>query len=97
MRRYTKEAGVRSLEREMASICRKVAREVVKARAGDESVRIKVGAKQVRKYLGVPRFQFGKREDSDQVGICTGLAFTETAASCSRSRRWSPRARAASR
>ncbi len=75
VRRFTKEAGVRSLEREIGSICRKVAREVVKA--GDQKLHIKVGPKQVRKYLGVPRYQFGKREERDQVGIATGLAFTE--------------------
>ena len=78
VRRYTKEAGVRGLEREIASICRKVARVVVKAKDSGEDVKIKVGPRQVRKYLGVPRFKFGKREDRDQVGICTGLAFTET-------------------
>jgi ATP-dependent Lon protease len=75
VRRYTKEAGVRSLEREIASVCRKVAREVVKAK--DRKLHLKIGPKHVRKYLGVPRYQFGKREEVDQVGIATGLAFTE--------------------
>jgi ATP-dependent Lon protease len=73
-RRYTKESGVRSLEREIASVCRKVAREVV---SSEGDVRARVGPRQIRKYLGVPRFRFGKREDADQVGIATGLAFTE--------------------
>jgi ATP-dependent Lon protease len=75
VRRFTKEAGVRSLEREIGSVCRKVAREIVKAK--DKSFHVKVGPKQVRKYLGVPKFQFGKREQHDQIGIATGLAFTE--------------------
>ena len=75
IRRYTKESGVRNLEREIAAVCRKVAREVV-ANDGEGSFRI--GPKQVRKMLGVPRHRFGKREDRDQVGIATGLAYTET-------------------
>jgi ATP-dependent Lon protease len=75
IRRYTKEAGVRNLERELASVCRKVAREVV-SKKGRSS--FKIGPKQVRKMLGVARYRFGKREEVDQVGIATGLAFTET-------------------
>ena len=74
IRRYTKEAGVRNLEREIASVCRKVAREVVSSEA---DVHARVGPKQVKKYLGTPRYRFGKREETDQVGIATGLAFTE--------------------
>jgi ATP-dependent Lon protease len=74
IRRYTKEAGVRSLEREIGSICRKLAREVV---SSEGKVSATIGPKQVRKYLGVPKYRFGKKEESDQVGIATGLAFTE--------------------
>ncbi|HKC52034.1 MAG TPA: endopeptidase La [Myxococcota bacterium] len=74
IRRYTKEAGVRSLEREIGSICRKLAREVV---ASDSKISATIGPKQVRKYLGVPKYRFGKREETDQVGIATGLAFTD--------------------
>jgi ATP-dependent Lon protease len=74
IRRYTKEAGVRSLEREIGSICRKLAREVV---SSDSKISATIGPKQVRKYLGVPKYRFGKREDTDQVGIATGLAFTD--------------------
>ncbi len=73
IRYYTKEAGVRSLEREIASICRKVAREVV----SDSEYRAKIGPKQVRKHLGTIKYRFGIMEESDQVGIATGLAFTE--------------------
>jgi ATP-dependent Lon protease len=74
IRRYTKEAGVRSLEREIGSICRKLAREVV---ASESKISATIGPKQVRKYLGVAKYRFGKREETDQVGIATGLAFTE--------------------
>ncbi len=74
IRRYTKEAGVRSLEREIGSICRKLAREVV---SSETPISVTIGPKQVRKYLGVPKHRFGKKEDTDQVGIATGLAFTE--------------------
>ena len=76
IRRYTKEAGVRNLEREIASICRKVARAVVSAEDSD-SVRVRVGPRQVRKFLGVARFRFGEAEKENQVGVSTGLAFTE--------------------
>ena len=73
IRYFTKEAGVRTLEREIASICRKVARAVV----ADAEFKAKIGPKQVRKYLGTMKYRFGTKEDSDQVGIATGLAFTE--------------------
>ncbi|MBW2279972.1 MAG: endopeptidase La [Deltaproteobacteria bacterium] len=75
VRRYTKESGVRNLEREIAAVCRKVARAVVSA--GDEPVSFRVGPKQVRKWLGVAKHRYGRREETDQVGIATGLAFTE--------------------
>jgi ATP-dependent Lon protease len=76
VRRYTKEAGVRNLEREIASICRKVAREVVASKEV-ENLRVRVAQRQVRKYLGVEKYRFGEREAEDQVGVATGLAFTE--------------------
>jgi len=75
IRRYTREAGVRSLEREIANICRKIAREVVKAK--DKQKRFVVNPNQVAKHLGVPRFQFGVKEESNKVGLVTGLAWTE--------------------
>ena len=74
IRQYTREAGVRNLEREIASICRKVAREV--ALKGTEH-QVKVGAQMVPKYLGVPKFRFGRTEEADEVGLTTGLAWTE--------------------
>ncbi|MFQ5699363.1 MAG: endopeptidase La [Myxococcota bacterium] len=76
IRCYTKESGVRSLQREIASICRKVAREVVAAEDG-ATVRVRVAQRQVRKYLGVQKYRFGVRESEDLVGVATGLAFTE--------------------
>ncbi|ORJ62919.1 endopeptidase La [Geothermobacter hydrogeniphilus] len=75
VRHYTREAGVRSLEREFATICRKIAREVVKSRRKDR--RFVVGGGQVKKYLGVPRFNFGVKEEQNRVGLVTGLAWTE--------------------
>ncbi len=75
VRRYTRESGVRNLEREIASICRKVARAVVKA--GDAATKTKVTPAKVKKYLGVPKYRFGKAEAEDRVGLCTGLAYTE--------------------
>jgi len=71
--RYTRESGVRSLEREIAAVFRKVARDVLKN--GKRPIR--VDRKQAMKYLGVPRYRFGEVEREDQVGIVTGLAWTE--------------------
>ncbi|MCP4717179.1 MAG: endopeptidase La, partial [Deltaproteobacteria bacterium] len=74
IRRYTREAGVRSLEREVASICRKVATEVV--RQGTDT-HVKVDKHGVEKYLGVPKFRYGTAEEHNKIGITTGLAWTE--------------------
>ncbi|MDP8222647.1 MAG: endopeptidase La [Candidatus Lernaella stagnicola] len=76
IRRYTREAGVRNLEREIASICRKAARQI--AREGHEDDRIRVTEKQMPKYLGVPRFREQQREERDMIGIANGLAWTES-------------------
>ncbi|HVP68266.1 MAG TPA: endopeptidase La [Anaeromyxobacteraceae bacterium] len=72
--RYTKEAGVRSLEREVAAVCRKIAREVL--RQGKEKP-VVVTEKRVQKLLGPPKFRYGTAEAIDQVGLATGLAWTE--------------------
>jgi ATP-dependent Lon protease len=72
---YTREAGVRSLEREIASICRKVARKVVDE--GKEKP-IEVVAKNVPTFLGVPKFQLNKKEDRDEIGLTNGLSVTSS-------------------
>lgn len=74
IRRYTRESGVRNLERSISQICRKAAVEVV-AKGRDYVVR--VGAESIVNYLGQPKFRFGKTEESHQVGTTTGLAWTE--------------------
>ena len=74
IRRYTREAGVRNLEREIASVCRKVAKKVVKN--GPET-RIRVMEKSVAKYLGVPKYHYGRAEEKDEIGLAVGLAWTE--------------------
>ena len=76
IRSYTREAGVRSLERSIAAICRKVAREVVKDK--DRKRPIRVSRASLQKYLGVPRFRQREAEEKDLVGVATGLAWTET-------------------
>jgi ATP-dependent Lon protease len=70
---YTKEAGVRALEREIASITRKVARHVV---AEGKEKPIDVVGKDVPKYLGVPKFRVGKKEEHDEIGLTNGLSVT---------------------
>jgi len=74
IRHYTREAGVRNLEREISSICRKVAREVVKR---GEDAHIPVKATSIHKYLGVPKYRYGRAEEDHVIGVATGLAWTE--------------------
>jgi ATP-dependent Lon protease len=78
IRSYTREAGVRGLERELSKICRKVTRRVLslKAKSSDE-LPFKVAAENIEDYLGVKRYTFGVAEKEDQVGEVTGLAWTE--------------------
>jgi ATP-dependent Lon protease len=73
IRRYTREAGVRGLERQVASICRQVARKVVEGHKRKTTVT----ARTLHKYLGPPRFRFGLAEERDEVGTATGLVWTE--------------------
>jgi ATP-dependent Lon protease len=75
IRRYTREAGVRNLERSLASVCRKVARDRLKKDQRNKKYRI--SAQSVLKYLGTPRFRYGLAEKKDAVGLTTGLAWTE--------------------
>ena len=70
---YTKEAGVRSLEREIASIARKVARQVV---AEGKEKAIEVVGKDVPRYLGVPKYRVGRKEEHDEIGLTNGLSVT---------------------
>ena len=74
VRYYTREAGVRGLEREIAKISRKVAKNLLMDKRHKKAV---VGPKQLEKYLGVRRFRYGEAEEHNQVGQVTGLAWTE--------------------
>jgi ATP-dependent Lon protease len=74
IRRYTKEAGVRGLERQIAAICRKTARVIIKK---GKDARVKVGKRMLAKFLGVPQYRYGTIEESDEIGVATGLAWTE--------------------
>ncbi len=74
IRKYTREAGVRNLEREIASICRKVAREIV---TNGQKKQIRINGKSIEKYLGIAKFRFGESEGKDSVGLTQGLAWTE--------------------
>ncbi|HCS13250.1 MAG TPA: endopeptidase La, partial [Zetaproteobacteria bacterium] len=76
VRYYTREAGVRNVERMLATLCRKAAREIVQSTEGREH-KIKVGPEDLEHYLGVRQFHFGIAEEEDQVGVVTGLAWTE--------------------
>ncbi|WP_313321335.1 endopeptidase La [Stenotrophomonas sp.] len=89
VRYYTRESGVRNLEREIAKICRKVVKEIalagpqpVKKAAAKKSAKkpkalVVVDAKNLDKYLGVQRFDFGRAEEENEIGLVTGLAWTE--------------------
>jgi ATP-dependent Lon protease len=73
IRRYTREAGVRSLEREVAKLARKAVKEILVGTATSATVT----PDNIEKYLGVPKYRYGEVELEDQVGIVTGLAWTE--------------------
>ncbi|MBD7954515.1 endopeptidase La [Stenotrophomonas sp. Sa5BUN4] len=90
VRYYTRESGVRSLEREIAKICRKVVKEIalagpaglpkpkaVKGRKAKKGALVTVDGSNVDKYLGVRRFDFGRAEEENEIGLVTGLAWTE--------------------
>jgi len=74
IRNYTREAGVRNLEREISSICRKVARTVLKDPAQS---RVTLEAKNIGDYLGIIRYRSSQRENENEIGFVTGLAWTE--------------------
>ncbi|ANU25666.1 endopeptidase La [Planococcus versutus] len=72
VRYYTREAGVRGLERQIASICRKVTKQIV----SKEKEQVIVGEKEVEAYLGKRKFRYGMAETENQIGVATGLAYT---------------------
>jgi ATP-dependent Lon protease len=74
IRKYTREAGVRNLEREIAAICRKAARKIV---SDSERTAVQISAQSVEKMLGPPRFRYGQLEDVDRIGLAMGLAWTQ--------------------
>jgi ATP-dependent Lon protease len=74
IRRYTKEAGVRNLERQVAAICRKSAKEILKK---GRDAKVVVTMKSLPKYLGVPPYRYGTVEANNEIGVATGLAWTE--------------------
>ncbi|MEN4829007.1 endopeptidase La [Pseudomonas sp. P39-UII1] len=73
IRYYTREAGVRGLERQIAKVCRKV----VKEHTGQKQVKVKVASEQLEQLLGVRKFRYGLAEQQDQIGQVTGLAWTQ--------------------
>ncbi len=75
IRYYTREAGVRNLEREISKICRKVVKSMV---LGSDKKRVSITPRSLSQYLGVKQFRYGLAEDNDQIGQVTGLAWTET-------------------
>ncbi len=75
IRYYTREAGVRNLEREIATIARKAVKEILLSKG--KTKQIEVTDKNLDKYLGVKRFSFGEAEEKDHIGVTTGLAWTE--------------------
>ncbi|WP_312683349.1 endopeptidase La [Stenotrophomonas chelatiphaga] len=90
VRYYTRESGVRSLEREIAKICRKVVKEIalagpaglpkpkaLKGKKAKKGALVLVDGSNVDKYLGVRRFDFGRAEEENEIGLVTGLAWTE--------------------
>ncbi|OUR86847.1 endopeptidase La [Cycloclasticus sp. 44_32_T64] len=74
VRYYTREAGVRNIDREMSKICRKVVRDILLSKP---KKKINITSRNLNKYLGVRRFDFGRAEEKNQVGQVTGLAWTE--------------------
>src|SRR5260370_25442382 len=73
IRSYTREAGVRNLERELSTLIRKAVKELIMSKKKS----VKVEANNLADYLGVPKYRYGEVEDQDQIGIVTGLAWTD--------------------
>ncbi len=81
VRRYTREAGVRTLEREIGSVCRKVTRKVLADRVEDAKTFEVITPQRIHKLLGVPKFRFGVKEERDEIGFVNGLAWTQVGGS----------------
>lgn len=73
IRHYTRESGVRNLEREIANLCRKAAKQIVE----QPGKNIKITAQNLQNYLGIPRYRYGVTEKDSEVGVATGLAWTQ--------------------
>ena len=73
IRYYTREAGVRNLEREISTLARKAIKEILL----NKEKKVKISEKNIDKYLGVIKYRFGEAEESDHIGVTTGLAWTE--------------------
>ncbi len=78
IRYYTREAGVRELERQIAKVCRKLVRDIVSAEEENKKSSHLLTLKRVKKYLGVHRFKYGKMEKRSEIGLTNGMAWTET-------------------
>lgn len=74
IRTYTREAGVRNLERELANLCRKTVTKIVREKIAS----VEITTENLAEFLGVPRYRFGLAEEENQIGVVTGLAWTET-------------------
>ncbi len=74
IRKYTKEAGVRSLERQIASLCRKAAKDVLKK---GRDTKVVITSKNLSSFLGVQQYRYGMKEEKEEIGVATGLAWTE--------------------
>ncbi len=75
IRRYTREAGVRSLERNIAAVCRKIARKRLHKK---DKKKYRVSCQSVVSYLGIPKYRYGQAEERSEIGLATGMAWTET-------------------
>src|SRR5690606_23357335 len=74
IRYYTREAGVRSLEREIANLCRKAVRKIV----GGEEGKVVIDGENLHDFAGVRKHRYGIADQEDRIGVVTGLAWTET-------------------